>query len=35
MKIVEIIVQVADEQRRLAGRGFDGRIRVNGQLDVV
>jgi hypothetical protein len=36
LKVTEIGLQVADEQRRLAGRGYDGRtIRVNGQLDVV
>jgi hypothetical protein len=36
LKVAEVRVQIADEQRRLAGRGYDGRIiRVKGQLDVV
>jgi len=36
MKVVEVLLQVADKQRRLAGRGYDGRVaRVVGQLDVV
>jgi hypothetical protein len=36
LKFAEVGVQVAYEQRRLAGRFFDGRIiRVKGQLDVV
>ena len=26
LKIVEVRLQVADEQRRLAGRGYDGRV---------
>jgi hypothetical protein len=31
LKVVEVGLQVADEQRRLAGRGYDGRvIRVKG-----
>jgi hypothetical protein len=31
LKIVEVGLQVADEQRRLAGRGYDGRVvRVEG-----
>ena len=36
LKFVELGIQVADKQRRLAGRGYDGRVvRVEGQLDVV
>jgi len=36
LKIVEVILQVADEQRRFVGRGYDGRVViVEGQLDVV
>jgi len=36
LKVVEVWLQVADKQRRLAGRGYDGRVvRVEGQLDVV
>ena len=36
LKVVEVGLQVADEQRRLAERGYDCRvIRVKGQLDVV
>ena len=36
LKVVEIGFQVADKQRRLAGRGYDGRVvRVEGQLDMV
>jgi len=36
MKFVEICLQVADEQRRLAGRGYDVFVvRVEGQLDVM
>jgi len=36
LKIVEVELQVADEQRQLAGRGYDGCvIRVEGKLDVV
>jgi len=36
LKVVEVLLQVADKQRRLAGRGYDGRVvRVEGQLDVV
>ena len=36
LKIVEVGFQVADKQRRLAGRGYDGRVfRVEGQLDVA
>jgi len=26
LKVVEVRLQVADEQRRLAGRGYDGRV---------
>ena len=26
LKVVEIWLQVADEQRRLVGRGYDGRV---------
>jgi len=34
--MVELWHQVADKQRRLAGRGYDGRVvRVEGQLDVI
>ena len=34
--MAEICLQVADEQHRRAGRGYDGHIvRVVGQLDVV
>jgi hypothetical protein len=29
------VVEVADEQRWLAGRGYDSRICIKGQLDVV
>ena len=36
LKIVEVGFQVADKQRRLAGRGYDGHVvSVEGQLDVV
>jgi len=36
LKFVEVLLQVADKQRRLAGRRYDGRVfRVEGQLDVV
>jgi len=36
LKVIEIRLQVADKQRRLARRGYDGRIvRVEGKLDVV
>ena len=36
MKVVETSFEVADKQRRLAGRGYDGRVvRSEGQLDVV
>ena len=36
LKVVEVGFQVADKQRRLAGRGYDGRVvRVESQLDVV
>ena len=36
LKAVELWLQVADKQRRLARRGYDGRvIQVEGQLDVV
>jgi hypothetical protein len=36
LKVVEIRRQVADEQRQLAGRGYDGLLfRLNGQTDVV
>jgi len=36
LKVVEVWLQVADKQRRLAGRGYDGRVvRTEGQLDVV
>jgi hypothetical protein len=36
LKVAEVGLQVADEQRRLAGRDYDDRIiRVKGQLDVV
>jgi len=36
LKVVEVRLQVADEQRRLTGLGYDGRVvRVEGQLDVV
>ena len=36
LQIIEVWLQVADEQRRLVGRGYDGRvICVEGQLDVV
>jgi hypothetical protein len=35
LKVVDLGFQVADKQRRLAGRGYDGRVvRVEGQLDV-
>jgi hypothetical protein len=35
-KGVEVRLQVADEQRWLAGRDYDGRVaRVKGQLDMV
>jgi hypothetical protein len=35
-KVAEVRLQVADEQRRLMGRGYDRRIvRVRGQLNVV
>jgi hypothetical protein len=27
LKVVEVGLQVADEQRRLAGRGYDGRLK--------
>jgi hypothetical protein len=33
LKVVEVCLQVAEEQRRLAGRGCDGRVvRVEGQM---
>jgi len=36
LKIVEVLLQVADVQRQLTGRGYDGRVvRLEGQLDVV
>ena len=35
LKVVEIRLQVADEQLRLAGNGSDGRVVRVGQLDVV
>ena len=36
LNVVEVGFQVADKQRRLAGRGYDGRVvRVECQLDVV
>ena len=36
LKVVELWLQVADEQSRLARRGYDVRVvRVEGQLDVV
>jgi hypothetical protein len=36
LKVVEVYLQVADKQGRLAGRGYDGRVvRIEGQLDVV
>jgi hypothetical protein len=36
LKIVEVLLQVANKQRRLAGRGYDGRVvRVENLLDVV
>jgi len=36
LKVVEVWLQVADKQRRLAGRGYDGRVvSVEGQIDVV
>ena len=36
LKLVEVGFQVADKQRRLARRGYDGRVVcVEGQLDVV
>ena len=36
LQFVEIWLQVADEQLRLVGRGYDGRVvRLEGQLDVV
>jgi hypothetical protein len=36
LKVVELRLQVADEQRWLAGRGYDGRdFRVKAQFDVV
>jgi len=36
LKVVEVEFQVADKQRQLAGRGYDGHVfRVEGQLDVV
>jgi hypothetical protein len=36
MKVTEVQFQVAEKNRRLAVRGYDGRVvRVQGQLDVV
>ena len=36
MKIVEVRLKVADGQRRLVGRGYDGRVvHVESQIDVV
>ena len=36
LKIVEVGFQVADNQRRIAGRGYDGRVlRAECQLDVL
>jgi len=36
LRVVEIRLKVADEQLRLAGRGYDCRVvRVEGQLDVL
>ena len=36
LKVVEVGLQAADEQHRLAGPSYDGRvIRVEGYLDVV
>jgi hypothetical protein len=36
LKVVEVRLQVDDKHRRLAGRGYDGRVvRVEGQLDVA
>ena len=36
LKVVQVGLQVADKQRQLAGRGYDGRVvRVEVQLDVV
>jgi len=36
LKVVEVLLQVADKQRRLAGPRYDGRVvRVEGQLDVA
>ena len=36
LKFFELRFQVADKQRRLTGRGYDGRVvRVEGQLDVL
>ena len=36
LKIFEVRFQLAEKQRRLAGRGYDGRVvRVEGQLEVV
>jgi hypothetical protein len=36
LKVAEVRLQVADEQRRLVGRGDDGSVvRVEGQLNVV
>jgi len=36
LKVVELWLQVANKQRRLAGRGYDGRVvRIEGQLNVV
>lgn len=35
LEVVEIRLQVADEQRWLAKRGYDGRVPVESQLNVV
>jgi hypothetical protein len=36
LKVVEVWLQVADGQRRLSGRGYDGRVvLVEGQLYVL
>jgi hypothetical protein len=36
LKVTEVRLQVDDEHRRFAGRGYDGSVvRVEGQLDVV
>ena len=35
LKVDEVWLQVAEEQRRLAGRGCNGRVHVQGYLDVA